>query len=121
MIEFIKQLPDTIILVACCSLGVTTMFMLFWLRSEYPSKNWWSMVKVIFRDGMSFYDAIKELEKGRRIRRKKENRGYTRICMDDGKTQSIKYGSYYVRDGSINNLCAFDMQDVLAHDWVVDD
>lgn len=80
------------------------------------------MVLSIFRDGVSFEEAIQSLQQGNRIRRKSERKGYTKYVVTDGKNKVEKYGSFWISDQKpdVNDYCNFSLEDVLASDWVIE-
>jgi hypothetical protein len=80
------------------------------------------MVQSIFRDIVSFEEAIQALQQGSRIRRKSERRGFAKFVITDGKSRKEMYGRFWIDDKKpeINDYCAFSLEDVLADDWVVE-
>ncbi len=79
------------------------------------------MVQDIFKETTSFEEAIKALQEGKRVRRKTERKGFTRIVITESKNRVEKYGIYWVGDKDISDNCSFSIDDVLAKDWIVDD
>jgi hypothetical protein len=80
------------------------------------------VVQSIFRNGISFEEAIQALQLGNRIRRKSERKGYAKFVVSDGKNKVEKFGRYWVDDKEIeaNDYCSFCLEDVLAGDWIID-
>ena len=80
------------------------------------------MVQSIFRDGVSFEEAIQALQQGSRIRRKSERKGYAKFIVFDGKNKSEKYGSFWTDEkmSKENDYCMFSVEDVLANDWKIE-
>jgi hypothetical protein len=80
------------------------------------------MVRNIFREAVSFEEAIQALQQGSRIRRKSERKGYTKFVITDGKNRIEKYGRFWIdeKKPEVNDYCVFELVDVLANDWVVE-
>jgi len=91
------------------------------IQSEYHGSGL-QPVRNLFKDTISFDDAIQALKEGQRIRRKKEIRGYTKIVICEGKTKKVKFGSCLVgTNNSLLDYCTFSIEDVLANDWIIDE
>jgi hypothetical protein len=91
------------------------------LQTKYPGKGL-QPVKYIFKETISFDEAVRALIEGHRIKRKSERKGYTKVVIDDGKNQKIKYGTYWVSDDDlISDYCHFSIEDVIASDWIIID
>jgi hypothetical protein len=80
------------------------------------------MVLSIFRDGVSFEEAIQALQQGSRIRRKSERKGYAKFIVTDGKNTKEKFGRFWIdeTEPELNDYCMFCLEDVLANDWMVE-
>lgn len=80
------------------------------------------MVKNVFRDDVSFEEAVQALQQGNRIRRKSERRGFTKFVVTDGKNKKEVFGRFWIDDNepAVNDYCAFSLEDVLANDWMVE-
>jgi hypothetical protein len=90
------------------------------MKSKYPGRGI-QVYKNILKETCSFEKAIEALKEGKRIRRKSEMKGYTKLTIIEGKNQQEKYGSYWVsRSEKIEDYCTFSIEDVLATDWLVD-
>ena len=80
------------------------------------------MIHNIIKDTLSFEEAIQALKNGHRIRRKTEKNGYTKIVIMEGKNQKEKFGTYWTSAPErLSNNCSFEMADVTADDWIIDD
>lgn len=92
------------------------------LKDKFPGRGF-KVIQNVFKETIPFEEAIKALQEGKRIRRKSECSGFTRIIITEGKNVTTKYGTYWVssKDGKISDYCTFSMKDVLATDWIIDE
>lgn len=91
------------------------------LKSKFPGRGL-KVIENIFKETISFEEAIKALKEGKRIRRKSERKGYTKLVITDGKKQKEKFGSYWVSDeDDVSDHCSFSIDDALAMDWIIDE
>ena len=91
------------------------------LSVKYPGRGL-KVIKNAFREPTSFEQAIQDLKRGNRIRRKTEGKGYTKLVIFEGKRQKEKFGTYWVRrEDDISDYCTFSIEDVLASDWIIDE
>jgi hypothetical protein len=80
------------------------------------------VIDKIFKETISFEKAIEALKEGKRIRRKSERKGYTKIIITEGKKQKEKFGTYWVSSNDdVSDYCSFSIDDVLAIDWIIDE
>lgn len=91
-----------------------------YLKIKYPGKGL-QLIENIFKRTMPFNKAIEALQKGSRIRRKLDGKGYTKMTIVEGKHQQEKYGTYWMSDRSLHDYCSFSIDDVLAQDWIIDE
>jgi len=76
----------------------------------------------LFKETLPFEDALKALKEGHRIRRKTERKGFTKIALIEGQKRQEKFGTYYVSNlNNISDYGSFTIEDVMAHDWIIDD
>lgn len=91
------------------------------IETKYPGKGL-APVKNMFKEKVSFDEAIKALMEGKRIKRQSERKGYAKIIIYDGKTQKTKFGTFWVHDeDSVADYCQFSIEDVTASDWILID
>jgi hypothetical protein len=101
----------------CASCGFAAWV---YLQSKYPGRGL-QVIENIFKKTLSFSDAIAALKEGRRIRRRTERKGYTKVIITAGKDKKEKFGTYRIGDDDISDYCSFSLEDVLANDWIIDD
>ena len=90
------------------------------IQIKYPGRGV-KMIENIFKETISFEEAIKALKEGNRIRRKSERKGYTKVIVTEGKHKRERYGTYWVSDeDAILDYCSFSLEDVISNDWIID-
>ncbi len=99
-------------------MGILIVYMC--LKIKYPGKGL-KVITNIFKEAMPFEQAIRVLKEGKRIRRKSERKGFTRMVVTDSKSRMEKFGTYWEGDTSISDHCTFSIEDVLATDWIIDE
>lgn len=105
------------VLLMCCTWSFAAYM---WLKTKYPGGGL-KLIENIFKETMSFEQAIKLLKGGRRIRRKLESKGYAKVIVTEGKNHQEKFGTYWVSThDSVSDYCSFSMEDVVANDWIID-
>src|SRR5690606_11025526 len=111
-----KQLMFSLSIV-CVMLGFSAYC---FLQSKYSGRGL-QVIHNIFKETMTFGQALQALKEGHRIRRKTERAGYTKIVILEGKSRKEKFGTYWAADGDrISDHCSFSIEDVSAVDWIVD-
>ncbi len=73
------------------------------------------------KDTLTFEQALQALKEGKRIRRKTERKGFTKIVVTESKNKTEKFGSYWAGDTTTSDFCSLSMEDVLAADWIIDE
>ena len=92
-----------------------------YLQSKYPGRGL-QVIDNIFKETISFEEAITALKEGNRIRRKSERKGYTKVTITEAKKQKEKFGTYWVSSNDdVSDYCSFSIEDVLAMDWIIDE
>lgn len=117
------MLTMTNVLIAPAILASVSMGFLGYsiLRSHFPGRGL-KVVQNIFKQTISFEEALKVLKGGSRIRRKSERKGYTKLIITEGKKQRERFGTYWASSpDDISDYCSFTIGDVLATDWIVDE
>lgn len=93
------------------------------LKFKFPGRGLKGILN-IFKAPIPFGKAVRMLEEGKRIRRKSQRRGYTKIFIADGKNKKETYGTYYAGskdDAEVSDYCSFSLEEVLAADWIIDE
>lgn len=92
------------------------------LKNKFPGRGL-QVIKNIFKESVSFEEALKALKVGMRIRRKNERKGFTKVILLESNNKTEKYGTYWASDDkkNISEHCSFSIEDVLATDWIIDE
>lgn len=93
------------------------------LKSWFPGRGF-GVLRNIFKKTIRFQQAIQALQEGKRIRRKRERQGYTKLFILEGKKERETYARYYAHskeEAKDISYGPFSIEDVLAKDWVIDE
>ena len=91
------------------------------LSSHYPGYGFINVIANVFKEPLSFDQAIQALKEGHRIRSKHAVSGYTKVVVIERNCRTEKFGTYLTRDNKTWDHCTFSIEDVLATDWIIDD
>lgn len=107
---------------SCIFIGTAGLFSGYMiLKTKFPGKGL-KVIANIFKETIPFETAIRALKEGKRIRRKSKHKGYTKVIISVGKTQTEKFRSYWVDDNKdVDDYCSFSMDDILADDWIIEE
>ncbi len=82
----------------------------------------WKKIMDTFKEGLPFEKALEELKEGKSIRRKRSNYGFTRMIVSARGQEEEKFCEFDLqRNNSLRENPSLKMEDIMAHDWVVED
>lgn len=91
------------------------------LKTKYPAKGV-RVVTNLLKNRISFTEAIEQLKQGKRIKRLSSRQGFVKMKKMAGDYNEEVFAKYRISDPKPSeDRIIFDMEDVLANDWIIDE